>query len=135
MIALEVKVNCFVGIKKSLKSDKEAWIQIFKSNDPENHVPDHILSKAYLGMGESWIKTLVKARLMLVVRPDKFKELVRTVFSLILEVNLLSAFSYDRYKTFINDLSREPILIIAAPGMDIEGRMSNWNSGKERIDY
>mmetsp|Transcript_70734 Transcript_70734/g.152387 ORF Transcript_70734/g.152387 Transcript_70734/m.152387 type:complete len:87 (+) Transcript_70734:2688-2948(+) len=85
-------MTCFVGVKKSLKAEKATWVNVFSMNDPENYLPDAIFNKAFLGMGETWIKTLLKARILLVIRPDKFKPLVRSVFSSVLGINLLEAF-------------------------------------------
>lgn len=53
--------------------------------------------------------------------------MIRKIFTKALEIDRLREFDFDEYSSFINDTAKEPILIVAAPGMDIEGRIRHWN--------
>jgi len=53
LINLTDKLKCLKDVKKSLETEKETWINAFTKSDVENYIPDSIINKDHLGMGES----------------------------------------------------------------------------------
>jgi hypothetical protein len=53
LINLTEKLKCVKDIQKSLEEDQQMWISAFTKSDVENHIPDSIVNKDTLGMGES----------------------------------------------------------------------------------
>lgn len=48
-----------------------------------------------LGIGESYVKSLIKARVVLVIRPDYFEGMVRKIFAKALDVDRLGLENID----------------------------------------
>jgi len=59
--------------------------------------------------------------------------MIRKIFAKALEVDGLREFDFEEYSSFINDTAKEPVLIVASPGMDIEGRIRHWNKNDASI--